>query len=89
MTEVESIATKAREHRLRWFGHVQRREDNYIGKRVLGMEIPGRRRRGRPKMKWMDRVESDMKELELDVEDAMDRTRWRFGISNPARCGTS
>ena len=68
---------------------MKRRDDNYIGKRVLGMEIPGKRRKGRPKRKWMDRVESDMNELELDVEYAMDRTRWRFDISDPLRCGTS
>ena len=51
------------------------------------MEIPGKRRRGRPRMKSQDRVLSDMEELELDEEDAMDLTRWKFGIlnSDPAR----
>ncbi|KAK3564059.1 hypothetical protein QTP86_007531 [Hemibagrus guttatus] len=38
-----------REARLRWFGHVQRREREYIGRRMLDMELPGRRQRGRPK----------------------------------------
>ncbi|KAK3546933.1 hypothetical protein QTP86_005126 [Hemibagrus guttatus] len=38
-----------RENRLRWFGHVQRRESEYIGRRMLDMELPGRRQRGRPK----------------------------------------
>ncbi|KAK3566572.1 hypothetical protein QTP86_001063 [Hemibagrus guttatus] len=38
-----------REARLRWFGHVQRRESEYIGRRMLDMELPGRRQRGRPK----------------------------------------
>ena len=37
-----------REERLRWFGHVQSRDIGYIGK-MLGMELPGRRKIGRPR----------------------------------------
>ena len=29
---------KTREARLRWFGHVRRKDDGYIGKRMLRME---------------------------------------------------
>ncbi|KAK3507796.1 hypothetical protein QTP70_000404 [Hemibagrus guttatus] len=43
------LGEKVRETRLRWFGHVQRRESEYIGRRMLDMELPGRRQRGRPK----------------------------------------
>ncbi|KAK3523569.1 hypothetical protein QTP70_002478 [Hemibagrus guttatus] len=43
-----------REARLRWFGHVQRRESEYIGRRMLDMELPGRRQRGRPKRRVND-----------------------------------
>ena len=34
---------KAREARLRWFGHVQRRDSEYIVRRMLRLELPGRR----------------------------------------------
>ena len=34
------------EFRLKWYGHVMRREDEYVGKRVMVMEVPGKRRRG-------------------------------------------
>ena len=27
----------------RWFGHVQRRDSGYIGRRMLDIELPGRR----------------------------------------------
>ncbi|MCJ8735547.1 hypothetical protein PDJAM_G00248360 [Pangasius djambal] len=37
------LGDKVREARLRWFGHVQRRESEYIGRRMLDMELPGRR----------------------------------------------
>ncbi|KAK3521729.1 hypothetical protein QTP70_015847, partial [Hemibagrus guttatus] len=46
---VGRLGDKVRESRLRWFGHVQRRESEYIGRRMLDMDLPGRRQRGRPK----------------------------------------
>ncbi|KAK3556309.1 hypothetical protein QTP70_007129 [Hemibagrus guttatus] len=46
---VGRLGDKVRETRLRWFGHVQRRESEYIVRRMLDMELPGRRQRGRPK----------------------------------------
>ncbi|KAK3546668.1 hypothetical protein QTP70_031404, partial [Hemibagrus guttatus] len=39
---VGHLGDKVRETRLRWFGHVQRRESEYIGRRMLDMELPGR-----------------------------------------------
>ena len=46
--KVGEISKKVQESRLEWYGHVLRREDEYVGKRVMGMEVPGKRRRGRP-----------------------------------------
>ncbi|KAK3522092.1 hypothetical protein QTP70_024358, partial [Hemibagrus guttatus] len=37
---VGRLGDKVRETRLRWFGHVQRRESEYIGRRMLDMELP-------------------------------------------------
>jgi hypothetical protein len=42
---------------LRWFGHVERRDYEYVGKRVESLGIGSKRRRGRPKMRWRDKVE--------------------------------
>lgn len=50
---------KAREARLRWFGHV-RRDKEYVGRRMLDKGLPGRRKRGRPKRRFMDAVKGDM-----------------------------
>jgi hypothetical protein len=49
------IETK-RINRLRWFGHVQRMEENRIPKRVLYMNFGTRRLRGRPRNRWQDEV---------------------------------
>ena len=45
-TQVRRLGDKVREARLRWFGHVQRRNSEYIGRRMIKMELPGRRQRG-------------------------------------------
>ena len=41
---------------MKWYGHVLRREDEYVGKRVMVMDVPGKRRRGRPKRRWLDSI---------------------------------
>ena len=39
---------------------MKRRNAEYIGKRMLCLELAGKRRRGRPKMRFMDVVREDM-----------------------------
>ena len=56
MTKVGEISKKVQESRLKWYGHVLRREDECVGKRVMGMEVPGKRRRGRPTWEWLDSI---------------------------------
>ena len=80
---VRRFGDKVREARLRWFGHVQRRDSEYIGNRMLRLELPGKRPRGRPKRRFMDVVKEDMKVVGVREEDAKDRVRWRQMI----RCG--
>ena len=40
-TKVGEISKKVQESRLKWYGHVLRREDEYVGKRVMAMDVPG------------------------------------------------
>ncbi|KAK3523014.1 hypothetical protein QTP86_011091 [Hemibagrus guttatus] len=61
---VGRLGDKVREDRLRWFGHVQRRESEYIGRRMLDMELPGRRQRGRPKRRTEAATNGDSINLE-------------------------
>ena len=43
----------------------------------MGMEVPGKRRRGRPKRRWLDSIRNDLSERELAVKNAQDWPRWR------------
>ena len=38
--------------------HVLKREEEYVGKRVMVMDVPGKRRRGRPKRILLDNISS-------------------------------
>ena len=38
-TKVGEISKKVQESRLKWYGHVLRREDEYVDKRVVAMEV--------------------------------------------------
>ena len=37
-TKVGEITKKVQERRLKWYGHVMRREEHYVGRRVIGNE---------------------------------------------------
>ena len=58
--KVEPLEMKMREDRLRWYGHVMRRDQEYVGRRVMKMELPRKRKRGRPTRKFLDVVKEDM-----------------------------
>lgn len=80
MAGVVEVSKKIQESRLRWFGHVMRREEEYVGKRMLNLNVEGKRPRGRPKRRWMDCVTEDCRQKGLEFEDAQDRTLWRGKI---------
>ena len=78
-TKVGEISKKVQERRMRWYGHVVRRDEEYVGKRSMGIEVQGSRRRGRPKKRWAVCVNDDLREKELSREEVYDRaTRKRL-----------
>ena len=70
---MSSIQEKAREIRLRWYGHMQIMEENNELRAVGDMRVPEKRPRGRPRGRWMDCVRRDMQALRITPEDAQDR----------------
>ncbi|KAJ4441353.1 hypothetical protein ANN_11208 [Periplaneta americana] len=45
------------ERQLKWFGHVYRMGEERKVKQVMEMRVEGRKRRGRPRIKWEDTIE--------------------------------
>ena len=76
-TKVGDITKKVQERRLKWYGHVMRREEHYVGRRAMVMKVQGRRKRGRPMRRWLDKVKDDINEKGLSADEVYDRATWR------------
>jgi len=59
---VACITDKVREARLRWYGHIQRREEDDCVKRILEANVGGQRSRGRQRKRWIDVVKHNMED---------------------------
>ena len=81
--KVERLGMKMREGRLRWYGHVLKRDQEYVGRKMMEIEIPEKRKRGRPKKRFLDVVKEDTGEVGAKETDVEDRKMWRMMI----RCG--
>ena len=77
MMGIEAIGELVQRARLRWAGHVLRKENTDGVKKCMDMEIEGNRGRGRPKLTWGKLLEKDMQSKGLVKEDAGDRIKWR------------
>ena len=65
---------------VRWYGHVLRKDDGHVLRKVLEFEVRGKRKQGRPKKMWKMQVEKESKSVGLEKKDAMNRARWRVGV---------
>ena len=80
--KITKLGDKLWNARLRWYGHVKK-EAGYVGKRMMEMAVPGRRKRGRPRRRWMDLAREDMERVEAKEGDEVDWEKWKILL----RCG--
>ena len=90
---IEGVVEVMRRGRLRWFGHVERKEVDDGVSACRNLEVVGNRGSGKPRMTWRARLDGDMKDMGRRPGMAMSREMWRCDImgrtSDPHKRGNN
>jgi len=86
LSEGENIVKWIKGQSVSWLGHLERKEEDRMPKKMFTQELEGTRRRGRPRKGWREEVERDRQVLGVRRwrEVVTDRTKWR-GIVRQAK----
>ena len=65
--------------RLQWYGHVKRMQEERLPKLIMEWIPEERRKRGRPRKTWMERVQAAMEKRHLEMDQWLNRKEWCLG----------
>ena len=82
---IECVEKKIQRGRLRWFGHVERKNEEDWVKKCTKLNVDGMVGRGAPRKMWRKCVDEDMRSMGIKVCVAQDRCAWRNAIRGPTR----
>jgi hypothetical protein len=57
------LVTEIKKRKLHWIGHVERMEESRISVKLIHSNSQGRRRTGRPRNRWVEDVEEDLRKM--------------------------
>ena len=85
--KVCQMSTFLRQKRLNLYGHIRRRDEDNLSRKIMDMIVPGKRRRGRPRRRWIDN-NRDMSKYELTADMTENRQYWKMMVkTGPQRSG--
>ena len=64
---------------------MKKREEGYVGKRMMGMAVPGRRKRGRPRRGWMIWREKKRVGAKEKTKSIGSNREYFFAVATPNR----
>ena len=62
---IEPVMNVVKRNRMRWLGHVLRKDESDWVRGVMEMNVEGSRGRGRPRRTWLKKMEEEMKAKRL------------------------
>ena len=78
MSSFSDIIIDIKVRRIEWLGHISRMKDARLPRMILNAKLDGRRKVGRPRLRWMDDVQADLRRIGITNwrKKAIDRGEW-------------
>jgi hypothetical protein len=73
----EDVVRFVKARRVSWIGHVERLEDSRMPKTAMREKIYTNRRKGRPKVRWLDDVKEDLQAMGIEGWRGKAQDLWR------------
>ena len=82
----KKLTTRVDMNALRWFGHVERMDNDQLLKKEMNVKVDVRSARGRPRFGWMNGVKRALNDRRMDMREASEhdrnRNEWRTTVTH-------